>query len=499
MKEYREIITFAYKGKEYKMYLDNRNKKFFTGIVDGIETYIPIEEYVDLLMMFSKKEGVMNITDDELNRMMNDNNYQNYNRVPEKKKKKRIVPKVIAGGVATLLTASVLMSGISNYQEQQDFRNKILSSGPTVEQEYVVDSSTAAPTEEKEATNTSNNDYQKYFTGGQADEEFILDTYIDNRDFSHRLYIFDMDHADLAFDYEQPTLDDFLQLINKNTQIDERFKPIMIEYCKDLFEKYPNVEKRQFYKNLQTLSVVEVDEQEMMKATISVDAVGCYVQDENRIYLLEGHEYKPGTWDYQVIYHELSHCMRDTQFKDKEGNDVYVKFCGLNYWDVPNAEAINSLFAVSLFDYEEKDIAYQYQSNYHKLILETIDNYTLDDYVNHSLSYYAQQLDKYNGDDNYATSMLALMETQYRDFHSSSFEAPQSEYYPLYDYLSKMYLGKHLNPNMSYEEARAVMDEMLEQLLFDVPEEYNIDTNHFYDYLNEYCNSIGISVNQNVK
>ena len=41
-------------------------------------------------MMFSKKEGVMNITDDELNRMMNDNNYQNYNRVPEKKKKKRI-------------------------------------------------------------------------------------------------------------------------------------------------------------------------------------------------------------------------------------------------------------------------------------------------------------------------------------------------------------------------------------------------------------------------
>ncbi len=494
MKEFREILTFYYKGKEYKMYLDNKNKKFFTGIIDDVETYIPVEEYVDLLMLFAKKEGVMNIEDDELNKMMNEGNNYNYNRPVEKKKKKRIVPKVIAGGLAILLTSSTLVGCLDNYKEQQAFKERILSPRTTVEEEYVVNSSTTASSE-KETTN----DYERYFTGGQADEEFILDTYIDNRDFSNRLYVYDMEYADLAFDYEQPSLDDFIQLINSNSSIDERFKPIMIEYCKDLFEKYPNVEKRQFYKNLQTLSVVEVDEQEMMKATINVDAVGCYVQDENRIYLLEGHEYEPGTWDYQVIYHELSHCMRDSQFKDKDGNQVYVKFCGLNYWDIPNAEAINSLFAVSLFDYEEKDIAYQYQSNYHKLLIECMDNYTLDDYVNHSLSYYAQQLDKYNGDDNYATSILALMETQYRDFHSSSFEAPQTEYYPVYDYVSKMYLGKHLNSNMSYEQARAVMDEMLEQLLFDVPEEYNIDTNHFYEYLNEYCQSIGIEVNQNIK
>ena len=55
-----------------------------------------------------------------------------------------------------------------------------------------------------------------------------------------------------------------------------------------------------------------------------------------------------------------------------------------------------------------------------------------------------------------------------------------------YDYISNMYLGKHLKAGMSQEEARGIMDEMLEKLLFDVPEEYHIDRDHFYEYLEKY-------------
>ncbi len=490
MKEFTEILTFTYKGKEYKMYLDNKNKKFFTGIYDGVEAYIPIEEYVDLLIMFaSKKETIKNIDNSDMGQMFN----ENYNFQKPKPKKKRIVPKVIAGGVATLLTASVLTAGISFHHQQQEFSEALLNhESPRIEMEYNSTTSDA-PTYRQEK------DYSQYLDGGAADSEFELDTYIDHRDFSNRIYIYDMDYADLVFDTAQPTLDDCINMINSNNEIPSKFKPLLIEYCTRLYDKYPNVEKRPFYQNLKTLSVVEVDKQEMLKTTISVDSVGCYVQTENRIYLLEDYNFVPGTWDYQVIYHELSHCLRISVFKDDEGNSVKFTFDGLNYWDIPNAEAMNSLFAVSLLDYEELDIAYQYQSNFHKIILENIDNYTLDDYVNHSMTYYAQQLDEYTGDENYATKMFALMEAQYNDFHNDSFEAPQSDYYPLYDYISKIYLGKHLNSNMSYDEARAAMDQMLEELLYDVPEKYNIDTNHFYEYLNDYCETIGIPVNQNVK
>ena len=178
--------------------------------------------------------------------------------------------------------------------------------------------------------------------------------------------------------------------------------------------------------------------------------------------------------------------MRDSIYEDEDGNRVSIQFMGLNYYDIPNAEALNSLFAVSLFDYEEKDIAYQFQSNAHQIILECMDNYTLNDYVNHSMTYYAKQLDTYNQDDNYALTILSLMNEQYEDYHDDSRENPQSVYYPIYDYISKMYLDKYVTAEMSYDEAKEVMDQMLDRLLFDVPEEYHIDRDHFYTYLDDY-------------
>lgn len=45
---------------------------------------------------------------------------------------------------------------------------------------------------------------------------------------------------------------------------------------------------------------------------------------------------------------------------------------------------------------------------------------------------------------------------------------------------------------MTYEEARNVMDKLLDELLFDVPEEYHVDKNHFYEYFEQYCQNIGI-------
>ena len=269
-------------------------------------------------------------------------------------------------------------------------------------------------------------------------------------------------------------------------KIPDKFKPLMEEYCKCVFEKYPDVELRPFYQNLQSLEVVECTEDELLKVSWDVYSCGCYVKSENKIYVLKDKEYEEGTWDYQVIFHELSHCLRDSHYTDEDGNKVYIQFAGLNYYDVPNAEAINSLFAVSLFDYEENDIAYQMQSNAHKIMIECMDNYSLDDYVNHSLGYYAKQLDEYNQDDNYATTILTLMDEQYHDYYDEKTAENPEKYYPIYDYISNMYLGKHLKAGMSQEEARGIMDEMLEKLLFDVPEEYHIDRDHFYEYLEKY-------------
>ena len=162
-------------------------------------------------------------------------------------------------------------------------------------------------------------------------------------------------------------------------------------------------------------------------------------------------------------------------------------------------EALNSVFAVSLFDYEERDIAYQLQSNYCTIMLDCLDNYSLSDYINHSLSYYASKLDEHNGHNIYDKCILTLIDTQYKDYHSDLIEIEQEEYYPIYDYIADMYYRKYIDEDMSYNEAKSVADDLIERITYDVPLEYNIDTNRFYDYLNEYCNSIGIEVKNNTR
>lgn len=478
MKEYTKVLTFGYKRKIYTLYIDNAGKKFFTTTdINDNETYVKIEEYIELLKMFSKKNEIMSDSIDDMKKagMFSDDN----NAPKPQRKKKKIIPKVIIGGIATALTPLVLSSVISTYKASQEFHE--------------------AYTNIEDVSNSSTTVYTNLDNTIAPEEKLEVDTYIDNRDLSNRLYIYDMDYIDKAISFEKKGLDDFIEVINTNDEIPGKFKPLLIDYCTKVFERYPDIELRPFYQNLTGLEIVECTEEELLQVSLDVNSCGCYVKSENKIYVLENKDYAERTWDYQVIFHELSHCLRDSKYVDENGNEVEISFTGLNYWDIPNSEALNSLFAVSLFDYEERDISYQFQSNAHKIMIECMDNYTLSDYVNHSLSYYIKKLDEYNHDDNYAVTILSLMNAQYEDYHNDQITTEQSEYYPVYDYISKMYLQKHTDANTTYDEARQTMDSLVEQLTYDVPEEYNIDVNHFYDYLDEYCASVNIVKSQNTK
>lgn len=47
---------------------------------------------------------------------------------------------------------------------------------------------------------------------------------------------------------------------------------------------------------------------------------------------------------------------------------------------------------------------------------------------------------------------------------------------------------------MSYDQCIALTDKLVERITFDVPEEYHIDKNMFYENANEYCKQIGIEI-----
>ena len=104
---------------------------------------------------------------------------------------------------------------------------------------------------------------------------------------THRLYIYDMDYIEKAISFEKKSLQDFEEVIRQNPKIPDKFKPLMEEYCKCVFEKYPDVELRPFYQNLQSLEVVECTEDELLKVSWDVYSCGCYVKSENKIYVLK--------------------------------------------------------------------------------------------------------------------------------------------------------------------------------------------------------------------
>ena len=136
------------------------------------------------------------------------------------------------------------------------------------------------------------------------------------------------------------------------------------------------------------------------------------------------------------------------------------------------------------------------------------EDYDLTDYVNHSVSYFADKLDEYNNDDNYATVILELMQVQYNEYHGVNHNEVDGEteetyivvdkeqYYPIYDYLAKMYYDKYITDDMTYDEMQKVADSLVEKVSLNTSEKYNIDYNRFYDDLSVYFNNLDNNINR---
>ena len=284
------------------------------------------------------------------------------------------------------------------------------------------------------------------------------------------------------------------EAIQNNRNIPDKYKEMYINLANNLESQYPNMDLRVWYENLKTIKIAEVDEMQMKVKAISASAYACYRKDENTIYTVKDYDYEPGTWEYQVIIHEMCHPIRSGFFQVGD-NEVRVQFENKSGDGIIVGEALNSLLALRSYDSDERDVAYQLQSNMIEIMVDSMDNYTYQDFVEHNITYFENELNIQNGNDR-AVEMLSLMNLQYKDYHDNDISVDQTVFHPLYDYISTMYYAKNLHSGMSYEEALKVRDRLLDRILFDVPEEYNIDEHHIEEFFESYCSKLGI---QNAK
>lgn len=459
MKEYTIIGNFFYKEKNYELLLDEDQRYFFLNINNNNEyEYITLKEYIELINKFANKEDTKMILG-----------------IKKKEKKKiKLIPRILIGATAVLLSASLLLN-INN--------NKPSS----ITTDYTSSSTYTQTIEER-----TDQEIDKWLTEIIAEtDNFEVDTV---RQSGKRTSIYDFAELDNVFNNtkEDITYDTIRETIKNNPNISEKYKTLLYSFANNLENQYPTLDLRIWNHNLQTLKILEVSEMEMQTKAISADAYACYRIQENTIYTVKGYDYIPGTWEYQVIIHEIGHTVKTTN-SEVNGREIKTYFKKDSGNATITEEAMNTLFTVRSYDSKEMDLAYQLQSNMIELMVNSMDNYTYQDYIEHNVTYFEQKLNEHNGNDE-AVRMIGLIDLQYDDYHDSSIKVDQTQFYDLYDYIAKMYYNANITQGMNASEATAIKEAFIHKLTFDVPEEYNIDIEHINEYFNTYCQEHGISL-----
>ncbi len=292
----------------------------------------------------------------------------------------------------------------------------------------------------------------------------------------------DEQYLDRMYDYEDITPEDCRNAIRENEAIPQTFKTYFIDFVDRIETKYPDIPLQMLYRNMLTLKVEELEHWDYVMKSMNPSSLGCYRIDENAIYIPKGTVYKEGEFGYQVLIHEFCHTARSCWF---EGDKKYrARF--QNDGDVLLEEAMNSVFSCSLLSYEERDIAYQVASNYLRIMLECMDNYELSDYVRHGNTWFYSKLDEAAGYTNYSQVIWKLITLQRSDWEKDTIDIDKEEYYPIYDFLCRLYYSRYITEDMTDEEARAVADELVDKAFYDSPDNYKTDPDRFYDQLEVY-------------
>ena len=290
---------------------------------------------------------------------------------------------------------------------------------------------------------------------------------------------------------EDVTYDDIRDSIRKLDTTDQ-YKEIYLTLADNLEQQHPDIDLRTWYHNLQTLKIEEVSDEELLSEYGVKYAA--YSRSKNIIYTQDDYTYEPGTLEYQIIVHEFTHPIRTATFVDDDVT-YYIRFESdpENYYIIN--EAMTSILAYRSYNKTDRDIAYRYCTHMIEIMLECMDNYTIEDYVNDDITYFIAKLNEANGDEQ-AIRILNLFQLQRDDSQSEVINYPPEQYYELYDYTARMYYRKHLKSGMSPDEIAAVRDELIERI-----EAYMTDADleifepaipHFDEYLKQYCGENGI-------
>lgn len=302
---------------------------------------------------------------------------------------------------------------------------------------------------------------------------------------------------DSVFAEEKVTLDDIRKVCEANKDIPPKYKDFICDYVERWLELYPGSDFRVLYHNLKTLKIKESSKQEIMMASVAVDAAACYLRSENAIYVRKDIDISKGTQGYIILTHELTHAARTSSYTNEDGDDIKIAYFDDYQFGTYTEEAVITVLAYEIQGIgDEGNVFYMLPYNYFKIILECID-YSGTEYMNHSVNVLADAMDEYMGEDNNARYMLSIYEAETSEHYTSYMDnVYDEEYFGLFhDYVTRMYMKKYLNKEMTMDEAELVYQQFINRITanFELAKSEQVVTEEdFRPSFEKCCEELGI-------
>ncbi|MBO5485235.1 MAG: hypothetical protein J5979_08525 [Lachnospiraceae bacterium] len=303
----------------------------------------------------------------------------------------------------------------------------------------------------------------------------------------------DAKNYDLLYGYSNVSVEDIQKVLKKNRHISREYKEFITEYVEDWLELYPGSDFSTFCHNLETMKIETCTKDEMMFKAVGADSVACYKKSLNTVYLIEGIDLRKDSDDYIILTHELTHAARNTnRFLDKDGYRTCVSFINEENVGLYVEEALITDFCYELQGLGRKSNFYTLQSSYFRIILDAID-YDGADFMNHSVNYLIEQMDRYMGDKQYAYKMINLIDAEAESRYGYT-EPEYTEYSELYQYITKMYVKNHITAGMRQDEVQKKYEELIAEITYyfdKAKRPFELDLSIFTDEFNRLIRKSG--------
>lgn len=291
------------------------------------------------------------------------------------------------------------------------------------------------------------------------------------------------------------TVDMIADACERNDDIPPKYKKLIVEYASEVLAKYPETDFQVLYHNLQDLVVSEKTSGEIAMAAVGADVLACYLRNENEILVRNDIVVDKDDEGYIVFMHELTHAAR-SRSKETEGSKIKAKYAPEYDYGTYAEEAIACNLAYELQGDGERSRYYTLQSSYYRIIIDCLPDYTYADYFNHSVNYLADKMDEFMGHDKIAYHIIAMTDAEAINHYESFRKVKYTDYEELHAYICALYLKAHLNPDMSYDEAKKVYDDFLEEIHFNfenMKHPYDLSEDWFGKTFEKSIEEIGIS------